>query len=119
LLSGVLVIVKPATATAWLTQRMVADVVEADSLNSAMLCADATPETPVFELFIKDVVREMTVRSGEKCTAIRRAFVPQASLDATLDTLKAKLAKITFGNPRNDGVPCVARALRERMEVVS
>ncbi|MEW6346643.1 MAG: 3,4-dehydroadipyl-CoA semialdehyde dehydrogenase [Pseudomonadota bacterium] len=175
LLSGVPVIVKPATATAWLTQRMVADVVdagilpqgalsvicgssaglldqvqafdvvsftgsaetaailrahaafvqrgarlnvEADSLNSAILCADAAPDTPAFELFIKEVVREMTVKSGQKCTAIRRAFVPEALLEAVLDTLKAKLAKITVGNPRNDSVRMGSLVSREQYESV-
>jgi 3,4-dehydroadipyl-CoA semialdehyde dehydrogenase len=78
--------------------------VEADSLNSAILCADATPDTPAFELFIKELVREMTVKSGQKCTAIRRAFVPEAALEAVLEALKAKLAKITVGDPRNEAV---------------
>jgi 3,4-dehydroadipyl-CoA semialdehyde dehydrogenase len=175
LLSGVPVIIKPATATAWLAHRMVADVVqagilpagalsiicgsssglldqvqafdvvsftgsaetaailrahpafvkrgarlnvEADSLNSAILCADATPETSAFELFIREIVREMTVKSGQKCTAIRRAFVPEASLDATLSAIKAKLEQITIGNPRNDGVQMGALVNREQYENV-
>src|SRR5699024_7474073 len=128
LLSGMAVVVKPATATAWLTQRMVQDVVEAgilppgalsivcgsaaglldnlqpfdvlsftgsadtaalirshpaiarqsvranieaDSLNSALLLPDAAPGTPAFDLLVREVVREMSVKSGQKCTAIR------------------------------------------------
>ena len=135
LLSGVPVIVKPATATAWLTQRMVKDVVdagvlpagalsvicgssaglmdqlqpldvvsftgsadtariirghravselsvrcniEADSLNSALLAPDASADSEAFKLLVSEVVREMTVKSGQKCTAIRRIFVPRA-----------------------------------------
>ena len=134
LLSGVPVIVKPATATAWLTQRMVADAVgtgllpegalsvicgssaglleqlqpfdvlsftgsaqtaalirshpnvvassvrlnvEADSLNAALLMPDATPDGEAMKLFVREVVREMTVKAGQKCTAIRRALVPR------------------------------------------
>lgn len=161
LLSGVPVVVKPATSTAWLTQRMVRDVIaanvlpegalsivcggsaglldalepfdvlsftgsadtartirthpavaahsvrvniEADSLNSAILLPDATPDGPAFDLFVKEVVREMTVKSGQKCTAIRRAFVPAALYDAAAAALDARLAKTTVGNPRNETV---------------
>jgi 3,4-dehydroadipyl-CoA semialdehyde dehydrogenase len=92
--------------------------VEADSLNSAILCADATPGTPAFDLFIKEVVREMTVKSGQKCTAIRRAFVPEASLEAVLDALKARLANMTVGNPRNDSVRMGSLVSREQYENV-
>src|SRR5690606_20116488 len=139
LLSGVPVVVKPGTPTAWLTQRMVQDVVEAgvlpagalsvicgssaglldalepfdvlsftgsaetaavirshpavaqrsvrvnieaDSLNSALLGPSATADSEAFGLFVAEVAREMTVKSGQKCTAIRRAFVPRALYDA-------------------------------------
>jgi len=92
--------------------------VEADSLNSAILCADATPDTPAFDLFIKEVVREMTVKSGQKCTAIRRAFVPDTALDAVVDALKTKLAKITVGNPRNDAVRMGSLVSRAQYENV-
>jgi 3,4-dehydroadipyl-CoA semialdehyde dehydrogenase len=162
LLSGVPVVVKPATATAWLTQRMVADVVaagvlppgalsvvcgsaaglldrigafdvvsftgsaetaaklrghaafttrgarfnvEADSINSAVLLEDAaSPSAEAFDAFVSEVVREMTVKSGQKCTAIRRAFVPRARFEAAAEALVAKLAKVTVGNPRNESV---------------
>lgn len=161
LLSGVPVIVKPATATAWLTQRMVKDVVdagvlpagalsvlcgspsglldalqpfdvlsftgsadtagkirtheavahhsvrvniEADSVNSALLLPGETQDSPAFELFVKEVAREMTVKSGQKCTAIRRIFVPEALYDAAAQAIGAKLAKTTVGNPRNETV---------------
>jgi 3,4-dehydroadipyl-CoA semialdehyde dehydrogenase len=161
LLSGVPVIVKPATATAWLTQRMVRDVVdagvlpagalsvicgssaglldqlqpfdvvsftgsaetaavirshhavvhgsarvniEADSLNSALLMPEATAGSEAFELMVKEVAREMTQKSGQKCTAIRRAFVPEALYGAAADAIGARLAKTTVGNPRNESV---------------
>ncbi|AOF88116.1 3,4-dehydroadipyl-CoA semialdehyde dehydrogenase [Hydrogenophaga sp. RAC07] len=161
LLSGVPVIVKPATATAWLTQRMVKDVIdagilppgalsvvcgssaglmdqlqpfdvvsftgsaetariirshpavasasvrcniEADSLNSALLDPGATPDSEAFGLLVSEVVREMTVKSGQKCTAIRRVFVPRALYDAVARAIGAKLVKTSVGNPRNESV---------------
>ena len=79
-------------------------VAEQDSLNASVLGPDATPESPEFELFIKEVVREMTVKAGQKCTAIRRAMVHESVLDAAEEALKSKLAKITVGNPANDEV---------------
>ena len=152
-------IVKPATTTAWLTQRMVKDVVdagvfpagalsvvcgssaglmdqlqpfdvvsftgsadtaavirshpavtqrsvrvniEADSLNSALLLPDAGAES--LDLLAKEVAREMTVKSGQKCTAIRRAIVPRQHLDAVAEKLKARLAKVVVGDPSVEGV---------------
>ncbi|MGH8779362.1 3,4-dehydroadipyl-CoA semialdehyde dehydrogenase [Paraburkholderia sp.] len=175
LLSGVPVIVKPATATAWLTQRMVADVVdagilppgalsvicgrsaglldpvrafdvvsftgsaetaatlrahpafvrrgarlnvEADSLNSAILCADAAPGSAAFDLFVTEVAREMTVKSGQKCTAIRRAFVPSAFLDAAADALRQRLSNVVTGNPRNEAVTMGSLVSRAQYDAV-
>jgi oxepin-CoA hydrolase/3-oxo-5,6-dehydrosuberyl-CoA semialdehyde dehydrogenase len=79
-------------------------IAERDSLNAAVLGPDATPGTPEFELFVKEVVREMTVKAGQKCTAIRRAFVPQSAMDAAESALKRALSEIVVGNPRKDGV---------------
>lgn len=161
LLSGVPVVVKPGTSTAWLTQRMVRDVVEAgilppgalnivcgssaglldalrpfdvlsftgsadtaallrrhpavaersvrvnieaDSVNSAVLMPGAVPGSAAFDLLVKEVAREMTVKSGQKCTAIRRIFVPEALYDAAAEAIGARLAKTTVGNPRNEAV---------------
>lgn len=175
LLSGVPVVVKPATATAWLTQRMVRDVidagvlppgalsvvcgspaglldalepfdvlsftgsadtaarlrshdaitrrsvrmhVEADSINSALLMPDATPGSPAFELFVKELVREMTVKSGQKCTAIRRAFVPEAAYGAVAEAASARLARITVGDPRNEAVRMGALVSRAQLDSV-
>jgi 3,4-dehydroadipyl-CoA semialdehyde dehydrogenase len=175
LLSGVPVIVKPATVTAWLTHRMVADVIaagilpagalsivcgssgglldaltpfdvlsftgsaetavqirshaavmrhsvrtniEADSLNSAILGPDAAPGTPAFELYVKEIVREMTTKSGQRCTAIRRALVPARRFDAVAEALSAALAKITVGNPRSSEVRMGALVSREQYDGV-
>src|SRR6204780_4570211 len=62
-------------------------IAETDSLNSSILGLDAIPGTPEFDLFVKEVVREMTVKAGQKCTAIRRAFVPQSAMDAAESAL--------------------------------
>ncbi|MEB8432608.1 3,4-dehydroadipyl-CoA semialdehyde dehydrogenase [Cocleimonas sp. KMM 6892] len=161
LLSGVPVIVKPASSTAWLTQRMVKDVIdsgilpvgslsvicgssaglmdqleafdvvsftgsaktasiirshpaiteqsvraniEADSLNSALLLPEETVKSSAFELMVKEVCREMTVKSGQKCTAIRRIFVPEEMYDSTATAISARLARTIVGNPRDESV---------------
>ena len=175
LLSGVPVIVKPATATAWLTQRMVKDVVdagifpvgalsvvcgssaglmdaietfdvvsftgsaetasvirshpavvqksvrvniEADSVNSALLMPDAVPGSEAFDLFANEVAREMTVKSGQKCTAIRRALVPEALYSAAAQAISARLAKTTVGDPRNESVRMGALVNRAQLASV-
>ena len=161
LLAGVPVVVKPATATAWLTQRMVQDVLaagvlppgalsivcgssaglldalqpfdvlsftgsadtaatirshpavarhsvrtntEADSINSAVLLPGEGAGSPAFDALVKEVAREMTVKSGQKCTAIRRVFVPQALFADVAEAVSARLAKTTIGNPRSESV---------------
>ena len=175
LLSGVPVIVKPATTTAWLTQRMVQDVVEAgifpvgaisvicgssaglmdplqpfdvvsftgsaetaqvirshpavtqrsvrvnieaDSVNSAVLLPDAAAGSEAFELLVKEVVREMTVKSGQKCTAIRRVLVPESVYAAAAQAIAARLAKVTVGNPRNENVRMGAVVNRAQFHAV-
>ncbi|MDC0254012.1 phenylacetic acid degradation bifunctional protein PaaZ [Bacteriovoracales bacterium] len=77
---------------------------EADSLNCSILGPDVKPEDEEFGLFVKEVVREMTVKTGQKCTAIRRAFVPENLQEAVLDALKERLTKITIGDPSVEGV---------------
>ncbi|KRC19515.1 3,4-dehydroadipyl-CoA semialdehyde dehydrogenase [Acidovorax sp. Root219] len=175
LLSGVPVIVKPATATAWLTQRMVKDVVdagvlpagalsviagssaglmdqlqpfdvvsftgsaetagvirshpavaqrsvraniEADSLNSAVLLPGEGAGSEAFNLLVREVVREMTVKSGQKCTAIRRILVPAEVYDAAAEAIGAKLAGISVGNPRNDSVRMGSLVSRAQLTAV-
>jgi 3,4-dehydroadipyl-CoA semialdehyde dehydrogenase len=175
LLSGVPVIVKPATATAWLTQRMVKDVVdagvlppgalsvvcgsaaglldplqpfdvvsftgsadtaalirshpavvqrsvrvniEADSVNSAWLLPGEAPDSAAFELLAKEVAREMTVKSGQKCTAIRRIFVPEALYAQAAEAISARLKKTTVGNPRNESVRMGSLVSRAQLNAV-
>lgn len=175
LLSGMPVIVKPATATAWLTQRMVRDVVgagilppgalsvicgssaglldqlqpfdvvsftgsaetaalirshpavvqrsvrvniEADSLNSALLLPGEAAGSEAFDLLVKEVAREMTQKSGQKCTAIRRVFVPEALYGAAAEAIAARLAKTTVGNPRSDSVRMGALVNRAQLAAV-
>ncbi|MEP7130485.1 MAG: phenylacetic acid degradation bifunctional protein PaaZ [Sphingomicrobium sp.] len=78
-------------------------VAERDSLNASLLGPDAAPGTPEFDLFIKEVATEMTVKAGQKCTAIRRAMAPAAYLDAVEQALGERLAKTTVGDPRAEG----------------
>ncbi len=161
LLSGVPVLVKPASPTAWVTHRMVEDIVkaailplgaisiicgsardllghvreedivsftgsadtaarirshvnvlrrsvrvniEADSINSAILGPDGTPGTDLFDLLVKEVVREMTLKAGQKCTTIRRVLVPRQQLKAFGDAVTARLSSMKVGNPRNPEV---------------
>ena len=175
LLSGVPVIVKPATATAWLTQRMVRDVVdagvlpvgalsvicgssaglldqlqafdvvsftgsaetaavirshaavvqrsvrvniEADSLNSALLLPGAAAGSDAFDLMVKEVAREMTQKSGQKCTAIRRVFVPETVYGAACEAIAARLARTSVGNPRNESVRMGALVNRAQFTAV-
>jgi 3,4-dehydroadipyl-CoA semialdehyde dehydrogenase len=158
LLSGVPIVVKPASPTAWLTHRMVEDIVkadilptgaisivcgsardlldhvsegdivsftgsadtamrirshpnvlrrsvrvnvEADSINSAILGPDGAPGTDIFEFLTKEVVREMMLKAGQKCTAIRRVLVPRQHLQAVGEAIAAKLGALKVGNPRN------------------
>src|SRR5882724_1472909 len=92
--------------------------IEADSLNCSILGTDVAVDDPEFELFVKGVVTEMTVKAGQKCTAIRRVIVPESIADAVVDAISAKLAKITIGNPTNERVRMGALAsLSQREEV--
>ena len=77
---------------------------EADSLNCAILGPDVSPDDEEFELFVKEVAREMTVKAGQKCTAIRRAIVPAKHMDAVIEKLSTRLAKTTVGDPSVEGV---------------
>jgi oxepin-CoA hydrolase/3-oxo-5,6-dehydrosuberyl-CoA semialdehyde dehydrogenase len=75
-------------------------VAERDSLNCSILGPDAGPGTPEFDLYIKEVAREMTAKAGQKCTAIRRIIVPQARLEAVAGALSERLGKVRIGDPR-------------------
>jgi oxepin-CoA hydrolase/3-oxo-5,6-dehydrosuberyl-CoA semialdehyde dehydrogenase len=175
LLAGMPAIVKPATATAYLTERVVRRIIESkilpegalqlvcgglgnlfdnlncqdtvsftgsahtaaylrvhpaiirhavpfiaetDSLNSSILALDAAPGTPEFDLFVKEVVREMTVKAGQKCTAIRKALVPAAVAGDVVAALQTALQKIIVGDPRAEGVrmgPLVSQEQRTQV----
>lgn len=75
-------------------------VAEQDSLNASILGPDAEPGTPEFDLFVKEVGREMTAKAGQKCTAIRRIIAPQSRVEAVIEALSARLAKTVIGDPR-------------------
>ncbi|TCB73538.1 phenylacetic acid degradation bifunctional protein PaaZ [Acinetobacter sp. ANC 3781] len=81
---------------------------EADSVNSAILTAQANDET--IDLFVREVFREMTTKAGQKCTAIRRAFVPAELLDTVQSRLIEKLKKVVVGDPAQEGVSMGALA---------
>lgn len=176
LLAGVPVVSKPATATSWLAQEMVAAVInagvlpegslslicgtprnlldhlrfgdvvaftgsastadtirqhprireqgirvniEADSLNAALLGPDVNADSPIFNYFVREVVREMTSKAGQKCTAIRRVLVSSEQGKTVSDGIAAALAKVPVGNPSNETVgmgPLVNAAQREAVE---
>lgn len=161
LLSGVPIVVKPASPTAWLTHRMVEDItkanflppgaisivcgsardlldhvtegdvvsftgsaetaakirshasvlrhsarvnIEADSINSAILGADVASGSDLYDLLVKEVVREMTLKAGQKCTAIRRVFVARQNMKALGEAISSRLSSLKVGNPRNADV---------------
>ena len=91
---------------------------EADSLNASILGADAGPGSEEFDLFVKEAVREMTVKAGQKCTAIRRILVPRAACEAVIKAIGERLAKTTVGDPRDEAVrmgPLASLAQREEV----
>ena len=95
-------------------------IAERDSLNSAILAHDAGPGTPEFDLFVKEVAKEMTAKAGQKCTAIRRAIAPSTHVKAVIDALGERLSKVTIGNPELETVrmgPVVG--LAQRRDVLS
>lgn len=93
-------------------------IAERDSLNASVLGPDAAPGTPEFDLFVKEVVREMTVKAGQKCTAIRRAMAPAQHLDAVQDAIADRLATVKIGDPREEGVTMGALASQDQRQSV-
>ena len=91
---------------------------EADSLNCCVLGEDVTPEQPEFALFVREVVREMTAKAGQKCTAIRRIIVPQNQIDAVSKALIARLEKVVVGDPAQEGVKMGALVNAEQRQDV-
>src|SRR5579862_678706 len=100
------------------TEHSVRFTAETDSLNSSILGPDAAAGSPELELFVREVVREMTVKAGQKCTAIRKAIVPVSSVTAVLEALRAALAKVVVGDPRIEQVRMgPVASLSQRREV--
>jgi oxepin-CoA hydrolase/3-oxo-5,6-dehydrosuberyl-CoA semialdehyde dehydrogenase len=92
---------------------------EADSLNCIVLGSDVEPGQPEWEIFLKEVRREMTVKAGQKCTAIRRIFVPENKMEDVWMSLGKSLSQTTIGNPENDKVRMGSLAgLEQREEVI-
>ncbi|HXP21856.1 MAG TPA: phenylacetic acid degradation bifunctional protein PaaZ [Streptosporangiaceae bacterium] len=91
---------------------------EADSLNLSILGPDAAPGTEEFGLFVSQLVTEMTVKAGQKCTAIRRAFVPGRWLDQVADAVRLRLDEVVVGNPANPAVRMGALASLEQRDEV-
>ncbi len=91
---------------------------EADSLNACVLGEDAVPGTPEFDIFIKEVRKEMTVKCGQKCTAIRRIIVPEKLMDDVQQALAKQLDRVTIGDPRLKEVRMGALVSKEQVKEV-
>nr|MBA3523541.1 aldehyde dehydrogenase family protein [Geodermatophilaceae bacterium] len=100
------------------TERAVHLNAEADSLNCSVLGPDAGPDTPEFALFVDALVTEMTVKAGQKCTAIRRAIVPAHLMDDVTEATRERLGRVVVGDPGADGVTMGALASLDQREEV-
>jgi oxepin-CoA hydrolase/3-oxo-5,6-dehydrosuberyl-CoA semialdehyde dehydrogenase len=92
--------------------------VEADSLNLSLLGPDVGADDPELDLFVKGVVTEMTVKAGQKCTAIRRILVPESMAATVVDAVSARLAAVSVGDPRSDDVRMGALVSLEQRDAV-
>lgn len=99
-------------------QEAVPFTMEADSLNASILGADAVPGTPEFDLFINQARSEITVKAGQKCTAIRRMIVPENLMDDVQSALAKSLDKVTIGDPRLKEVRMGALVSKHQVEVL-
>ncbi|UXH79928.1 phenylacetic acid degradation bifunctional protein PaaZ [Roseateles amylovorans] len=102
-----------------LIRRSVPFNAEADSLNCSILAPDVQAGDPEFDLFVKEVLREMSAKAGQKCTAIRRAIVPAAQVDAVAAALRERLSKIKIGDPAIEGVRMGALASKAQQADVA
>lgn len=91
---------------------------EADSLNASVLGPDAVPGTAEFDLFVKEVCKEITVKAGQKCTAVRRIMVPEQLVDEVKNAVSKRLASTVIGDPSQEGVRMGALATRLQVERV-
>jgi oxepin-CoA hydrolase / 3-oxo-5,6-dehydrosuberyl-CoA semialdehyde dehydrogenase len=100
------------------TSRAARFTAETDSLNCCILGPDAVAGTQEFELFVKEVAREITTKAGQRCTCVRRAIVPESAVDDVLSGLRGRLDKVIVGNPRNETVTMGSLvSLQQRDEV--
>ena len=102
-----------------LIQEAVSFNMEADSLNCCVLGLDATPLTPEFDLFIKEVQREITTKAGQKCTAVRRIIVPENLIEDVQIALGKRLASTIIGDPNVEGVRMGALAGKSQQREVA
>ncbi len=91
---------------------------EADSLNCIVLGSDVTPDTPEWELFVKEIRKEMTIKAGQRCTGIRRIFVPENKMEDIWKSIAASLQQTTIGNPLNEKVRMGALAGQSQLKEV-
>jgi oxepin-CoA hydrolase / 3-oxo-5,6-dehydrosuberyl-CoA semialdehyde dehydrogenase len=91
---------------------------EADSLNAMVLGQKALPGTPEFDLFVKEVCKEITIKAGQKCTAVRRIMVPENCLEDVQNAVAARLKSTAIGNPATEGVRMGALATHTQVERV-
>ena len=101
-----------------ITENSVPFNLEADSLNACVLGEDAIPGTAEFDLFIKEVHREMTVKTGQKCTAVRRIIVPSSLMEDVHIALGKRLSKTSIGDPSVEGVRMGALATKLQVDRV-
>ncbi|MES2588018.1 MAG: phenylacetic acid degradation bifunctional protein PaaZ [Bacteroidota bacterium] len=101
-----------------IADKSVAFNLEADSLNATILGKYATPDTAEFDLFIKETVKEITIKAGQKCTAVRRIIVPENLLDEVQKAISARLASTKIGDPAMEGVRMGSLATRTQVDRV-
>lgn len=109
---------KMLKASPRIAQESVSFNLEADSLNATILGPSATPGTPEFDLFIKETVKEITIKAGQKCTAVRRILVPDNLLDDVQKSIASKLATTKIGDPSVEGVRMGALATKLQVDRV-
>ncbi len=101
-----------------ITEESVSFNLEADSLNASILGTKAVPGTVEFDLFVKECVKEITIKTGQKCTAVRRIIVPEGLIDEVEKAIAEKLSKTVIGDPSNKEVRMGALATKTQVERV-
>ncbi len=109
---------KKLKALPHITERSVSFNLEADSLNASILGEKAVPGTEEFDLFVKEVTKEITVKAGQKCTAVRRIIVPENLIDEVQKGISSRLASTIIGDPSHEGVRMGSLATQLQVERV-